>query len=301
MRKKKTIGDTSSLDLFLDTICNTFGGIVFLAILLSVLVQMRSKEPEVDRQNSTPVTPDQYREISLTLNNLSSARSRLSSSIAQLQSLQGSPEDSRVQEELQIVDVRKKALEVVLEQQTSVTQQLSKQLEENSTIVEELRTLKEQLIESQAALEQKEAALDEALADNMEVLKLPSVQTTLKANVIFLLRYGKLYPVYQAQSETPFATHVKASLGAGSLSVSARPNAGWELSNLLQRQETVDYLSAYSPSQNFVSIAVWPDSFVSFSELKLLLLDMGLEYQLEPVGHIDEVVIGKSTELPTIQ
>ncbi len=39
-RKRET---PSSLELFLDTICNTFGGIVFLAILLSIIVQNRTR------------------------------------------------------------------------------------------------------------------------------------------------------------------------------------------------------------------------------------------------------------------
>jgi len=45
----------SSLDLLLDTICNTFGGVVFLAILTIILLQMsghdaESTSPEVPRQ-----------------------------------------------------------------------------------------------------------------------------------------------------------------------------------------------------------------------------------------------------------
>lgn len=37
MRRKKSDGNISSFDLLLDTMCNTFGGIVFIALLLSIL------------------------------------------------------------------------------------------------------------------------------------------------------------------------------------------------------------------------------------------------------------------------
>ncbi len=33
--------EQSSFDLFLDTICNAFGGIMFIAILVSILLQMK--------------------------------------------------------------------------------------------------------------------------------------------------------------------------------------------------------------------------------------------------------------------
>ena len=47
--RRRTKINASSLDLFLDTICNAFGGIMFLSILIAVLAQLRdsqqSKEP----------------------------------------------------------------------------------------------------------------------------------------------------------------------------------------------------------------------------------------------------------------
>jgi len=41
-------GDISSLDLLLDTICNTFGGIVFIALLLAILAQAAGETAKVD-------------------------------------------------------------------------------------------------------------------------------------------------------------------------------------------------------------------------------------------------------------
>ena len=42
-RRRSTV---SSLDLFLDTICNAFGGIMFISILISILIQMRGDQSE---------------------------------------------------------------------------------------------------------------------------------------------------------------------------------------------------------------------------------------------------------------
>lgn len=44
MGKRRSGANADSLDLFLDTICNAFGGLLFLAILLTLLVQMQSND-----------------------------------------------------------------------------------------------------------------------------------------------------------------------------------------------------------------------------------------------------------------
>jgi len=58
MSRRRQRVQTSSLDLFLDTICNAFGGIMFISILISILIQMRGDSSETNaRQNAiTEVT-----------------------------------------------------------------------------------------------------------------------------------------------------------------------------------------------------------------------------------------------------
>jgi hypothetical protein len=46
--RRGSSGDISSLDLLLDTICNTFGGIVFIALLLAILAQAAGETAKVD-------------------------------------------------------------------------------------------------------------------------------------------------------------------------------------------------------------------------------------------------------------
>lgn len=54
MSRRKS--EDSSLELLLDTMCNTFGGVMFIAILLSVMVSIRG------HQQNEPV-PDQSEKI----------------------------------------------------------------------------------------------------------------------------------------------------------------------------------------------------------------------------------------------
>lgn len=53
--KRSERQESDSFDLFLDTVCNTFGGIVFIAILVALMAKMRQSPSELARSNP-PVT-----------------------------------------------------------------------------------------------------------------------------------------------------------------------------------------------------------------------------------------------------
>jgi len=53
MARRRSKPQSSSLDLFLDTICNAFGGIMFLSILISVLLQFRGNDSAVQLDQPT--------------------------------------------------------------------------------------------------------------------------------------------------------------------------------------------------------------------------------------------------------
>ena len=44
MSRHKADLDESSLELLLDTICNTFGGVLFISILVVIMVNLSTKE-----------------------------------------------------------------------------------------------------------------------------------------------------------------------------------------------------------------------------------------------------------------
>ena len=50
-------GSAESLELLLDTVTNTFGGILFLALLVAILLQKTSPSPSADDSNESQVEP----------------------------------------------------------------------------------------------------------------------------------------------------------------------------------------------------------------------------------------------------
>jgi len=58
MRPRASTSDVSSLDLLLDTICNMFGGILLMAILVVVLTQTSASHFSAREQEYVPETLD---------------------------------------------------------------------------------------------------------------------------------------------------------------------------------------------------------------------------------------------------
>lgn len=46
MRRRRRTTSADSLELLLDTICNTFGGVLFIAILVVILLRMTGESEE---------------------------------------------------------------------------------------------------------------------------------------------------------------------------------------------------------------------------------------------------------------
>lgn len=56
-RQQSKKSSAESLELLLDTVTNTFGGILFLALLVAILLQKTSPSPSADDSNENQVEP----------------------------------------------------------------------------------------------------------------------------------------------------------------------------------------------------------------------------------------------------
>ena len=75
---KRRRDQTDSLELFLDTICNTFGGIIFLAILVAILSQTRGMMNQDNPDADHALTPAEVRQLKQRLADAQSRVERLS-------------------------------------------------------------------------------------------------------------------------------------------------------------------------------------------------------------------------------
>ena len=119
---------------------------MFLAILLSVLVQMRSKQPTPAESSNVPMTAAEARTVISQLDVLTSTHARLSELLVELRKNQPLPEDQTVQVLMKLCEQSQEALGETTRRQVATSKQLAQQIETNAEIVRSMEEFRQQLI-----------------------------------------------------------------------------------------------------------------------------------------------------------
>lgn len=286
----------SSFDLFLDTICNAFGGIMFIAILISILMQIRHDEQfevSADRGGSESDSVA----LQMRLESLQSQVEQLAASNSDREKILYS-DSSREIRDLQMQ--RDSAVERLSKSQQAQKKLLGERIRIEESIrklQQELQELTNNLSSAKIAVSQRSKELAKALDAAETTATLPKVTSTLKGNLLFAIRYGKLYLISDITGNSKLGVnenHVVASQGALNKKVQLKPNAGWDLSTAEAETAMQSIIGSHPNTDVFFSIAVWSDSFGVFQKWKEMVVKAGYDYDLTPIDNSDELVIGKT-------
>ncbi|MGB7328868.1 MAG: hypothetical protein WBD31_28575 [Rubripirellula sp.] len=287
--RRKRLADESSFDLFLDTICNTFGGIVFVAILLAVLIQTRARVAAPD-QLDRALSPRQVRELIQKLDELTAQHDSLVQVVSRLPQRQ-SQEDDR-----ELNDLRKelKSLNTNCDGAISAlaagSRELAEQMSANAELDRDNRQIPSDLSQAKADLASAKEKVSDLLAKKQTVLTLPRERSTDADEILTLLDYSNFFVAKmpssssrQFNSDQVIATRL---LGGG-VQINSRPGKGWDIDD-----DRVDaLLHDAKRNGNFLTIAVWPNSYEQFADLKAKLIRTGVAYRLWPRAAEEELVI----------
>ena len=137
MARRRSTQSTSSLDLFLDTICNAFGGIMFISILISILVQMRG-EQEHDPSPAKTISHAEARLMEDEYEQLQRARETLRQEIAS-------------QEKLLVGDSKEEILDLS-NRVEEVQQSIDKAIEKQSELVKRTVSLDTDIVSERGSI-----------------------------------------------------------------------------------------------------------------------------------------------------
>jgi hypothetical protein len=293
MSRRRQRVQTSSLDLFLDTICNAFGGIMFISILISILIQMRGDSSETNaRQNAiTEVTAiDQQAKVK----QLQHQVRILSETVTERERLLFNKDSAESTELLAKKDLLVESLEKLQQiQQTLLDTTAAKGIEIQKTQME-LQELSQRLTDARLAVSERSKELDEALDSVETTTTLPKVASTFKGNLMFAMRYGKLYLITDIAGtgtngvNSQHATSI--NLGVG-VQVRLKQAAGWGLDSPQDMAALDRVLQKHLSSETFISVAVFSDAHEDFSRFKAKLIQMQYDYDLLPLDNPDTLMI----------
>jgi hypothetical protein len=294
---------TSSFDLFLDTICNTFGGIVFLAILLAIMIQSRAvvrTEEQIDQQPS----PEQVRMLITKLEKLAGERETLEHSLENLPATRADDEDEEYFELAEQVAQTEQRLKESLSIQTKASQKLAEKLELNAIQAAENDAVPAQLKEAERELAQVKAGFQRLASSKQQTLRLPTVKNKTTSSALLLVKNHSLFLARtpslfgQGFNETQVTT---STLFAGQIRIEPRDGAGWLLGSTKARAEFANVVQQARQNGYTLTIAVWPESYGDFATLREAMIAAGVNYQLWPQAEGEALIISFGAGASSVQ
>ena len=297
-RRKGAVAD--SLDLFLDTICNAFGGLLFLAILLTLLVQMRSSD---DSGSAREVVSEvELERLALEISTAERRREELNAHVSKLSQLAGEMKGSPLQKQASNIEELQKKLEPLLSQIQSESQQVESMLREIRELQEQMAKLEVELPLAREALAQAKQNLSESLTSRQETVEAPVERVTLKSPICLLVRYNRVYLVFRDDlNQALNLEHVEDKSSQKGIVVQPKPGSGWDLTSSAGLERVRELFAKASPLDRFCSIGVWPDSYGDFEKIKKVMIEGGFNYQLIPLTTEERISYGVSDEASLVQ
>jgi len=279
-----------SLDMLLDTMCNTFGGIILLAVLVTLLT---SRERQASSVNASDSQEMLQRRLAMAQANLQQSR--------QLQtSLQAKANDGRWKAQVSLLANRQQ-IQDEIKTIRELAAQNAKDLDASASTDpgERVKNLNAQLAAAQvrkldaqnslaasqantnrmnARLAGLEKQASDLVSDSQRQLRLPKEHETGKRVIYVITRYGRIYPCRNSdlsRNETDIDWTSTLS------NETAQPKQGRGIDTVSEAVLRT-YFRNLSGSSVYVAFCVFEDSFPAFIRAKQLATAAGLAYGWEP-------------------
>lgn len=277
MARRRT-ENADSLELLLDTICNMFGGIVFISLLVVLMLQTN---PSTVPQEEPSVDPLEVQKLQrdLEIAHAQTERTRQARTL-QLELLEKYvPSDLKQRlDELHSLDQENADLEGrTLDLQGSNLDKVAEIEETNLKFADTAEKLAE-LQEEVALLNRElEKAIDEHAVVMPRAKRLPTVEA-LQVSVRFNRLYFRhdLTQLQRGNWVPNLDDYVVTSDAVGSYEVQVRPTAGVDLANKEKAKAILQTkLRPFLSERWAVSLSLWPESFGVFRDVREILHDLG--------------------------
>lgn len=273
-----------SLELLLDTICNAFGGILFLTILLTMLLRLSHPKRE------QPAVPESARQ------EMDDLGSQLEIALSELESLERSLAvqaetrarfvDADLEERYRALERQRQTqhdLERSVLEANRATAREQQQIDETAAKAEALDHKLEQTKTSVNAAEKK---LDAERQKRTQSVVPPHTRTSRKHELGFVVRYGRVYlerrwDHFHLTSEPNLDDFAVLGEADGFLCITPKPYKGLPIEDSAAFvSQFQSLLSTYHANEWHICLSVWEDSFEKFLVIKKILLARGYEVRL---------------------
>jgi hypothetical protein len=290
-----------SLDLLLDTLCNAFGGIILITLLIALMSQEAHDSSLAPKSFRTQVLLEDQRiakidgeieiEESMTLAlpdaNVSDSEEKAMALAREKAKLEKQREEtnadiSRFQRRLASIPTNSTNLAKDLENRK---RELT---ERNQALTGRNGQLRSAIEESRGVLNESNAAIGEAKRERTEHLRLPKEKKDKgKGYLWILVKHGKVYPCHHPDKEQMFTiTESTTPLGRKVYWHKPKMDQGFDPSR--HRASLAAYFRTVKPRTEYLAFRVFVtnDCFKAFNEAKRLATDMKIGYSWKPIDDV---------------
>lgn len=315
---RRTLGQPDSLEMLLDTMCNTFGGIILIALLIALLARETNVKDAATRVVTDSETMLQQR-IALAEQDLREARARQAVLEQQARDHAQAGLFQLIEQREQLRQLSAGLTERLRDSQsqldagpsadTSHVEEAIRQMLERVSNTEqrqiEARNLQASLQTKQRelrrTLQQDSNRLAQALAPRVQRLRLPREHETDKKHLYIVVRHGRLYPLYVYRNDNPERnTHSLRWIEESPTirRVEPLPTLGAPVTT---ENALATFFRQYPVDHVYLVFQVYEDSFAAFNTAKTAAVALGFDYTWQPRRNSEILRIGAGSAPPPPQ
>lgn len=290
-RRVRRVESDSSLELLLDTICNTFGGILFIALLVSILMSQRSAEvltKPVD-QSAQAAMNRFTAELETVQQELDEAR-KSSELLEQLSTRISDPEIKRLLSRKEDLEKSLERIERMVSEDLVDVSQEQKKVNETTN---EIAAAQNMLEGAKRELDELKKRLGKAIEDNSRVAGFPITQSTSKSQVTVCIGRGKICFL---ERNINGILEDDASQIVDMTDKKILPN--FDNGVIVNKKDELGSLHSkineYKPQKYFFRIFIWKDSFATYQTFSDIIAKNRYSYEVNPMLDGDYLMKGPS-------
>lgn len=292
MSKRKSEDPTASLELLLDTICNTFGGVLFISMLVVVILNGTTREVAIQ-----PPTESAKAAMAAELADANAEMARMQAALReQVKTLAAIGVDPRLEELARKLKDGRQERAALLERKGQTLADTTRSQEQVNRIAGDLQQLQRAIDEANRRLLELDRELQERLRLQSRTAELPRAERTTKVEAPFFLSGGRLTPLTRlgaGGSLTPNRGEFEETTEGGVTFLAPRPGAGVRVDGNDADTQAGRVFAPFDSNRFYVAVWVWPDSFNAFTVVRQVLVRNGFKYRLVPLPSGQKVGISR--------
>lgn len=286
MTRRSHISPDDSLELLLDTICNTFATVIFISMLASLLAQ--NSAPEAMSTNEAAAAASTITQLELDAEQLESRRTTLERELTQQSEMLGRFASSETLELAAAVQQAMQQHTQLIAESQAATESLLQTEQQQLKLEQSLARLREELRRQQNEHATAASQLREQETRQGREAVIRRVHETDKFPLTYALDNGRLYSVHTSSGPgfdlsdiTINRTDCIVTERNGRTEITMNPTAGLPIRDNANASPQAKQRFRSVSSQCVVRLFVARDSFTEFHAVKEALRELQLEYSLQ--------------------